>query len=83
MSDLHLPLPPDLILLILGACVLGTLLLIAWRLWTGSSGVEDALADSEHRQTTAAERLVHSQAELAGRLAQIAESQAAAQARIA
>ncbi|EDP63952.1 hypothetical protein BAL199_14992 [alpha proteobacterium BAL199] len=83
MSDLHLPLPPDLILLILGACVLGTLLLIAWRLWTGSSGVEDALADSEHRQTAAAERLAHSQAELAGRLAQIAESQAAAQARIA
>jgi DNA recombination protein RmuC len=83
MCDLHLPLPPDLILLILGACVLGTLLLIAWRLWTGSSGVEDALADSEHRQTAAAERLAHSQAELAGRLAQIAESQAAAQARIA
>ncbi|MEQ8394253.1 DNA recombination protein RmuC [Thalassobaculum sp.] len=83
MSDLHLPLPPDLILLILGASVLGALLLIAWRLWTGSSGVEDALADSEHRQSAAAERLVQSQAELAGRLAQIAESQAAAQARMA
>lgn len=83
MADLHLPLPPDLMLLIIGACVLGALLLIAWRLWTGNSGVEDALADSELRQSAAAERLVQSQSELAGRLAQIAESQAAAQARMA
>jgi len=83
MADLNLPLPPDLLLLIVSACVLAALLLIAWRLWTGNAGVEDALAEAERRQGEAAERLVRSQAELAGRLAQIAESQAAAQARMA
>jgi len=79
----QLPVPPDLLLAIIGACVLAALLLIAWRLWTGGAGVEDALAESERRQTDAAERLARSQAELAGRLAQIAESHAAAQARVA
>ncbi|GHD56580.1 DNA recombination protein RmuC [Thalassobaculum fulvum] len=83
MADLDLPLPPELLLLIVGACVLAALLLIAWRLWTGSSGVEDALAEADRRQADTAERLARSQAELAGRMAQIAESQAAAQARMA
>lgn len=83
MADTNLPLPPELLLLIVGACVLAALLLIAWRLWTGSSGVEEALAGAERRQSDAAERLARSQAELAGRLAQVAESQAAAQARMA
>ena len=77
------PSSPQFLLLAVGACGLVALLLIAWRLWTGGSGVEDALAESERRQTEAAERLARSQAELAGRLAQIAESQAAAQARMA
>lgn len=83
MADITLPLPPDLLLLIVGACVLAALLLIAWRLWTGSAGVEDALAATDARQADTAERLARSQAELAGRLAQVAESQAAAQARMA
>lgn len=83
MTASDLPLPPDLLLLILGAVGVGALLLIAWRLWAGGSGVEDALAGSEHRQHEAAERLARSQAELAGRLAQIAETQAASQARMA
>jgi len=83
MANLKLPLPPELLLLILGACVLAALVLIAWRLWTGNSGVEDALAEADRRQADTAERLARSQAELAGRMAQIAESQAAAQARMA
>ncbi len=83
MADIKMPLPPELLLLIVGACVLAALVLIAWRLWTGNSGVEDALAEADRRQADAAERLARSQAELAGRMAQIAESQAASQARMA
>lgn len=83
MVDITLPLPPDLLLLLVAACVLAALLLIAWRLWAGNAGVEDALAAAEARQADAAERLARSQAELAGRLAQVAESQAVAQARLA
>lgn len=83
MAASDLPLPLDLLLLILAAVGVVALLLIAWRLWTGGADVEGALAASEHRQGEAAERLARSQAELAGRLAQIAESQAAAQARMA
>jgi len=83
MAASDLPLPPDLLLLILAAVGVVALLLIAWRLWAGGADVEAALADSERRQEQAAERLARSQAELAGRLAQIAESQAAAQARMA
>lgn len=83
MADIKMPLPPELLLLIVGACVLAALVLIAWRLWTGNSGVEDALAEADRRQADTAERLARSQAELAGRMAQIAESQAASQARMA
>ena len=71
MADIKMPLPPELLLLIVGACVLAALVLIAWRLWTGNSGVEDALAEADRRQADTAERLARSQAELAGRMAQI------------
>lgn len=83
MANLSLPFPPELLLVALAAGGLVVLMAIAWRLWTGGSGVEDALAASELRQAEAADRLARSQAELAGRLAQIAESQAASQARMA
>lgn len=83
MTANDLPLPPDLLLLILGAVGVVALLLIAWRLWTGGGEVEGVLAEADRRQGETAERLARSQAELAGRLAQIAESQAASQARMA
>jgi DNA recombination protein RmuC len=72
----------EILILVLTAVVLLAGGLILWRLRAGSS-LDEVLADRDRRQNDFAEKLAASQEHLAGRLAQIAESQTTAQARMA
>lgn len=72
----------ELLVAVLVACLLAALALLVWRL-RGGVDTGAVLAESERRRDEAAERLALMQSELAGRLSQMAESQATAQVRVA
>ncbi|MCR9174794.1 MAG: DNA recombination protein RmuC [Alphaproteobacteria bacterium] len=72
----------EILVLILAVCLIAAVAALVLR-GRGGDSVVDALAESEHRQQLAAERLAAMQSELAGRLGQLAEQNASGQARMA
>ena len=76
-------LDPTLILLLAGGAALLALALAFWLALRDRRGSGEAEAQARERAALTAEKLMAAQAELAGRLSQLAESQAAAQARLA
>lgn len=73
---------PTLIMLLAGGAALLALALAFW-LALRDRGGSEAEAQAREQAALTAEKLMAAQAELAGRLSQLAESQAAAQARLA
>ena len=76
-------LDPTLILLLAGGAALLALALAFWLALRDRRGSGEAEAQAREQAALTAEKLMAAQAELAGRLSQLAESQAAAQARLA
>jgi len=76
-------LDPTLIMLLAGGAALLALALAFWLALRDRRGSSEAEAQAQALAALTAEKMMAAQAELAGRLSQLAESQAAAQARLA